>query len=326
MLDRNTQNTLAGELMAKHAFVDKDGVALTGNLNIFRAEVARQVAIFREKVNAAAADAAGVGDAKAVSAIVAAVVADAKVPVMESIGNYNNESRLLMLEHYESIPAKEAMGLYIKNQCVEGLDFAQDKNMGWCFKEVKTVTLSAYDVVKTICKTELNGIVDACCIFVDNVAKNEFGNGTEISRNGLHQSYKDMRKRKGWEPSKDGKVSDAALAKQLTEICNMITFGKAPTMKRADVQFIKFFVIRAKSQANKAGKFTVRNDATIVDAIFRAIYTRKNDLAYEWSNELYDVKVAAKTSVKDNKDMGEHIAPENDHTNGGPVTLGTPEA
>ena len=99
-------------------------------------------------------------------------------------------------------------------------------------------------------------------------------------------------------------------------------------MQTTDVKFIKFFVINAKSKANEAGKFVIRNDATIVKAIFRAMYTRHNKLPYDWQTQNGSDKNAARTSAA-NKDMAEssqttEFSPKVE-AEAGPVTLGTAE-
>lgn len=312
MLERTTQNKLAEELMEKHGFQDKDGNPLSDNSAIFYAEVCRCNAVFREFI------ASGERSVKEVS--------EAKSPVTDAIDNYNNEQLLIRLEHFEALPGKKAMEEYLSTQCVAGLKHTMDKNLGWHIKTDEPVALPAYDFIRTVCKLEYKNIVDACCIFVDNVAKNEFGDDACLSRNSMHQSYIDIRKRKGWELSDDKKKTPKELAAQLTELCNMISFGMAPNMQKMDVKYIKFSAIQGKSTANKSGKFVVKGYTTIVDAVFRALYTRKNKLAYDWDNKLYDTGTAAQTAVVANKDMAESNGNTGkDGTEAGPVTMGTPE-
>lgn len=311
MLNRTTQNDLAKGIMENHEFRDSNNNLLTSNSDIFFAEVNRRNMIFRDFVSG------GERTEKEVT--------EAKAPVAEAISYYNDEQLLMRLEHFKTLPGKEAMSEYLDNQCVSGLKHTLDRNAGWIIKTEEPVALSACDFVRTVCELEYKGIIDACCIIVDNIATNEFGDDATLSRNSLHQSYIEMRDRKGWNLPEDKKKTPKELAAMLTELCNMISFGMAPTMKKMDVKYVKFAAIQVKNVANKAGKFVVRGNATIVESVFRALYTRKNNLSYDWDNKLYDTQVAALTAVAPNKDMAESAASEKDNTEGGPITVGIPE-
>lgn len=312
MLNRNDLNETAKKLQEKHVFKDGDR-ALSGNSEIFHANISREYAIFADFMKTTRTD---------------DEMASAKKPVTAAITLYNDEQRMLRLEQMQEMTHKDAMRSYLDNQCVKGFVLKQNKEKQWEVSATDSVELDAYDFVSAICSADLNGILDACCIFVDNVAKYEFGEDAAVSRKSLHDSYIDLRKRKGWTLPKDVKSVPKALAGQLTEICNMISCKTAPKMQTTDVKFIKFFIINAKSKANEAGKFVIRNDATIVNAIFRAMYTRHNKLPYEWQNQTGADKNAARTAAA-NKDMAESGKSEEFsgrvEAEAGPVTLGTPE-
>lgn len=314
MLNRNDLNETAKKLQEKHVFKDGER-ALSGNSEIFHANISREYAIFADFMKTTRTD---------------DEMASAKKPVTAAITLYNDEQRMLRLEQMQEMTHKDAMRSYLDNQCVKGFVLKQNKEKQWEVSGTDSVELDAYDFVSAICSADLNGILDACCIFVDNVAKYEFGEDAAVSRKSLHDSYIDLRKRKGWTLPKDVKSVPKALAGQLTEICNMISCKTAPKMQTTDVKFIKFFIINAKSKANEAGKFVIRNDATIVNAIFRAMYTRHNKLPYEWQNQTGADKNAARTSGA-NKDMAES-GKSDEFTGrveadgeGATVTLGTPE-
>lgn len=313
MLDRKTLNESAKNLATRHAFKDGDRV-LSANAEIFHANIGREFALFNEFLKVTRTE---------------EEISTAKKPVSTAIGLYNDEMRMVRLEQLQEMTHKDAMHSYLDNQCVKGFQLKQDKNQGWIVTATDAVELDAYDFVSAICSADLNGILDACCIFVDNVAKYEFGDDAAVSRKSLHESYIDLRKRKGWTLPKDVKSVPKALAAQLTEICQMISCKTAPKMQTTDVKFIKFFIINAKSKANEAGKFVIRNDATIVNAIFRAMYTRHNKLPYEWQNQNGSDKNAART-VSANKDMAESSKSEEFtgrvEAEAGEITLGTPEA
>lgn len=313
IMTRVELNETAKKLQEKHVFKDGDRT-LSANAEIFHANIGREFATFADFMKVARTD---------------DEVASAKKPVVNAISLYNDEQRMTRLEQMQEMTHREAMTSYLDNQCVKGFILKQNKEKQWEVSGTDAVELDAYDFVCAICSADLNGILDACCIFVDNVAKHEFGEDASVSRKSLHDSYIDLRKRKGWTLPKDVKSVPKALAAQLTEICNMISCKTAPKMQTTDVKFIKFFIINAKSKANEAGKFVIRNDATIVNAIFRAMYTRHNKLAYEWQNQNGSDKNAARTAAA-NKDMAESGKTEEFgpkvEAEASPVTLGTPEA
>ena len=302
----------AKKLQEKYTFKDGER-ALSANPEIFHANIGREFAIFADFLKTTRTE---------------DEIASAKKPVLNAIALYNDEQRMLRLEQMQDMTHKDAMRSYLDNQCVKGFDLKLDKNAGWTVSGTDAVELDAYDFVCAICSADLNGILDACCIFVDNVAKWEFGDDAAVSRKSMHESYIELRKRKDWTLPKDAKSVPKALAAQLTEICNMISCKTAPKMQTTDVKFIKFFVINAKSKANEAGKFVIRNDATIVKAIFRAMYTRHNKLPYDWQNQNGADKNSARTSAA-NKDMAENPMAEEftpkAEPEAGAVTLGTPE-
>lgn len=315
MLTRIELNETAKKLQEKHAFKDGDRV-LSTNSEIFHANIGREFAVFTDFMKVPRTD---------------DEVAGAKKPVNSAIALYNDEQRMIRLEQMQEMTHKDAMRSYLDNQCVKGFALKQNKEKQWEVSATDAVELDAYDFVCAICSADLNGILDACCIFVDNVAKYEFGDDAAVSRKSLHDSYIDLRKRKGWTLPKEVKSVPKALAAQLTEICNMISCKTAPKMQTTDVKFIKFFIINAKSKANEAGKFVIRNDATIVNAIFRAMYTRHNKLPYDWQNQTGSDKNAART-VAPNKDMAENgkfeefsgrVEADGENAT---VTLGTPES
>lgn len=313
IMTRIELNETAKKLQEKHVFKDGERT-LSANSEIFHANIGREFATFADFLKIPRTD---------------DEVAGAKKPVMSAIALYNDEQKMTRLEQMQEMTHKDAMSSYLDNQCVKGFQLKQDKDKQWKVDPTDAVELEAYDFVCAICSADLNGILDACCIFVDNVAKYEFGDDAAVSRKSLHDSYIDLRKRKGWTLPKDVKSVPKALAAQLTEICNMISCKTAPKMQTTDVKFIKFFIINAKSKANEAGKFVIRNDATIVNAIFRAMYTRHNKLPYEWQNQNGSDKNAARTSSA-NRDMAESGQSEEFtgrvEAEAGPVTLGTPEA
>lgn len=315
MMYRENLNEMAKTLQEKHEFKDDSGKVLESCAEIFKANLGHEFAIFSDFIRVPRTE---------------EETLTARKPVDKAIGYYNDEMRMLRLEQLEDMKAKDAVLSYLENQCVSGFEFGFDKKAGvWKCDPIETVELEAFEFVKFIFETEKDTILDCCRIFVDNLAANELGGETHIARKGLSAGYIELRTRKGWTLPKDAKASNKALAAQLTEICKMISVNVAPTMINADVKFVKSMVIDGKSEANKAGTFVTKNDSTIVKAIFRAMYTRHNGLAYEWQNKAGFDK-SSPTAVKANEVMAENpkseeFAPAKPAQKVGP-TLGTPEA
>lgn len=314
MMYRENLNEQAEKLMEVHAFKDDSGVELENNAEIFKANLHHEFATFTDFIRVPRTEEETMA---------------ARKPVDKAIALYNDEMRMLRLEQLEDMKAKDAVISYLENQCVSGFEFGFNKKEGvWKCDPIESVELEAFEFVKFIFETEKNTILDCCRIFVDNLAANELGGEAHIARKGLSASYIELRTRKNWTLPKDGKASNKALAAQLTEICKMISVGMAPTMLNCDVKFVKSMVIDGRSEANKAGTFVTKNDSTIVRAVFRAMYTRYNGLAYEWQNKTgFDkaspAAVAPNTAMAENP-KSEEFAPAKPAQVDGP-TLGTSE-
>lgn len=245
-------------------------------------------------------------------------------PVRHAVNLYNDEMRMQRLEQFEDMKAKDAMAEYLRTQCVHGFKLTNDKELGWVVDPDEAVELDAYDFISTMCAPGLNGILDAVCIFADNLArfsiKDESG---LVSKKSLSSGYIEMRKRMGWDIPVE-EMSMGKLAAQLDEVCHMISFGVAPKMQSTDVKYVDRAVIIAKSKADKAGAFQTRDERTILRHVFRAIYTRYHKLPYEWQNDTRGADKAPLTSEA-NKDMAENpksaeFSPEK-LPKAGPVTV-----
>lgn len=231
-------------------------------------------------------------------------IAAALEPVRHAVNLYNDEMRMQRLEQFEDMKAKEAMVEYLRTQCVSGFKVVNDRELGWVVDPDDAVELDAFDFISTMCSAELNGILDAVCIFADNLArfsiKDESG---LVSKKSLSNGYIEMRKRMGWDIPVE-KMSMGKLAEHLDEVCHMISFGVAPKMQSTDVKYVDRAVIVAKSKADKAGAFQTRDERTILRHVFRAIYTRYHKLPYDWQNDTRGADKAPLTSGA-NKDMAE---------------------
>lgn len=226
----------------------------------------------------------------------------ALVPVRTAISVINDEIRRERLEAMAKMPYRDAFLDYLRTQCVTGYSLSKNKDGDFVLDSDASVPLDAYDFISTLCSADLNGIIDACCIFADNVARYAISDSAVVSKNSMHQTYIDLRDRKGWNIPKS-KLSLNALAKQMTEIAQMISCGVAPRMQSTDVTYVMHSIIQSKDVADSAGKFVKRDERTVVRFMFRALYTRYNKLAYEFQDTTRSAKGAL--GVKNNKAMGE---------------------
>ena len=226
-------------------------------------------------------------------------------PVKAAIALYNDEQRMLRLESISKMKYPDAVADFTRSQTVEGVKLVRDKKAGeWSVDPDKDVPISAWDFLTIVCPTEINGIVDAVSIFMDNCAKVNFNDieKTVVNRTGLSEGYIAMRKRMGWEITDLSKSGKGTLMKQLNELVARI-FRVDLTMLKADLKWITTTIFITKDSANQAGKFVQRNEETCVNALFRAMYTRINQLPYDWQNDTNGEKNPK--TVAANKTMGE---------------------
>lgn len=245
----------------------------------------------------------------------------ALTPVRAAISFINDEIRMERLEALKEMPYKDAFLDYLRTQCVKGYKIKSSSESVELVSDAD-VYLDAYDFISTLCSADLNGIIDACCIFVDNVARFALSDAAAVSKNSMHQTYIDLRDRKGWNTPKS-KLSKTVLAEQMTEIAKMISCGVAPKMLNADVTFVMNGVIQSKDEADSAGKFVKRDERTVVRFVFRALYTRYNNLAYPFQDTSRASKGAL--SVKRNKEMSDAPIEKDVVPEAGAVTVTTAE-
>lgn len=228
-------------------------------------------------------------------------MAVAILPVRNAVSICNDEYLNERLEELGAMTHRDAILDYLRTQCVPGWRVKPSES-GFDLESGASVYLDAYDVINTICSADLGSVIDACCIFADNVARFVVSDSTSISKNSMHQTYLDLRSRKGWDMAK-AQMSKNSLAKQMTEICKFISCGVSPEMHKSDVTFVMHGIIQAKDKADSAGAMVKRDERTIVRYIFRAMYTRYNQLAYEFQDTTRASKGAL--TVKNNKEMAE---------------------
>lgn len=159
-------------------------------------------------------------------------------------------------------------------------------------------------------------------IFCENVVINQSGEmGKAYSaRNALSPKWVEKRSRMGshWQPAANGTISMNSLIRMLNDlVTDLIPAEYAPEMIRADVKYIALCLCAGKKPtADEAGKIVVRNATSMETFLFRAIYTRRNRLAYMWQNK--QEKEETKDTTAGDSMPGEYTeTPE-----AGPVTVG----
>lgn len=223
-------------------------------------------------------------------------------PVKDVCGLYNDLMRWQRLDVLATLKPKDAFKEMLSTQCVTGVKVGNNKDSGVEIQKAD-VAISAYDFYKELFSLERQTIEDMCCIFADNVAKFVMGDDdVHITKDSMHQTYVKMRNDRGWNLSAD-EMTYSCLARQLSEVAKVISFGTCDKMINADVKYVQYGTIGTKDQANKEGSFVTRNESTIINLIFRAIYTRVNGKAYGFQVQTGATKAAQ--TVKANTAMAE---------------------
>ena len=109
-----------------------------------------------------------------------------------------------------------------------------------------------------------------------------------VARNELNSKLVEARKKMGacWQPQ-NGTFSMNKLVEMLNEtVFAIIPDDVCGPMIKADVKYIALGLLNAKkSKTDEAGQISVRNAQSMEDFIFRAIFTRRNHLAYAFQNK-----------------------------------------
>ena len=225
-------------------------------------------------------------------------VADAMLrDVKSAVALYNDECRVERIEYLCTLKFRDAMVEFMESQTVSGVALAKDKTTKMpCLEwENAPVGIGAFDVINALNPADMNGILDMSEIIADNIARLETkGDNGKVTRKAIHSSKKDLAHRMGWDIETD-KLSLTELSKELTAYAGIV-FGKEFGVKmiNADVKFIMRGILGAKDVANKAGVMTMRNQETLVNFVFRAMYTRIHKLAYDWQDAM-DLDKQART-------------------------------
>lgn len=281
---RTTLDTTANQLKVMLS-LDKD----SDNTRVFLANVSKKYETFVKEVT----DAGEVDDT--------VIMAKAQ-PVKEAINLFNDEMRMERIEQLSQMKYQDALKDFIRTQFVSGLAFGKVDDV-WGFHTTEEVAVDFYDVLSVLNKPALPGIMDACAIYMDNLARFELkDDSAHIAASPISAEYKALRTRMKWDAPADG-MSKNVLARQLNEIAHMVFAGAEPKMINPDVTYISRGILVAKNNANVAGSFQLRDEKTMLRYLFRAVYTRTNGLAYDFQNDTRADKNPL--SVAHNKAMAE---------------------
>lgn len=192
---------------------------------------------------------------------------------------YNTYYILEQLNVYKTSEWSFTFNDYLHQQTTNGLKI-EETDGGYERKEAK-LPISFYDVLAVGAGADFEGVLNAARILADNIARNITQDDTAyITRPRMAKTYRDLRERLGWT-----KTSNNQLAAQLNELVNNFITPKGTDeikMINADVKYLKVALLDAKNSINAAGGYKLKNDETILNFVFRAIYTRRNSLAYEF--------------------------------------------
>lgn len=129
-----------------------------------------------------------------------------------------------------------------------------------------------------------------CRVLLENIVINESDKFTDDSGHGyatrytLFKGVEEFRQKAGslWQ-----QTSNNALLEQLQTIANWLMGDEAPHMIKADIRFLRKYASFIKEADNKeeAAKIAVKRGKDMERNVWRAIYIRRNRLAYSFQNE-----------------------------------------
>lgn len=288
---RKDLDALAKELREKYEYEGDTAVVLVAHMNsLFTDFVASLPEMTEEEEKSAASD------------------------VKAFISIVNDEFRVQYLETLVEMPQKVAFEKFLQNQTVSGfaLKFSQ-KTGEYSVEPDENVPVEFADFLHYVVPAEESVIKDLCCIFADNLIRwNLNRDGASLTnKTVISESYKIMAKSQGLDLSNGtgevnwSKIGKTAMAEHLTKIVERVFAGTgiSPKMLNADVKWISFAILQGRGKANKSGTYVLKNERTIVNAIFRAVYTRVNKLPYDFQDQTNSQKDPF--SQAPNKEMGE---------------------
>lgn len=230
----------------------------------------------------------------------AKAVAAATEQANVAVNNYNAVVYNERLTQWSTMPDAEAYSAYMEDQTVAGLTIKTNDTGAYYLSE-RPVVVSAYDWIKVRRPEELKGLLDTCVVFADNCARLKVKNTEDahlITRAVLPAHYAEVRDRLGWDVPED-KLSRTVLKTQLnTLVSRMLPRGVELTMLGSDFRFVYDSLFQTVNKANSAGRYQTRNNETILNYVFRAMYTRYNKLPYEWQQDKSVAKAEEKPATE----------------------------
>lgn len=213
-------------------------------------------------------------------------------PVSDACTAFSDWKRLERLADLKAMTEKDAAAAYLADRTVPGM-VSEYGEEGLKLNRAP-VTLDAIDYFDTMVGPLRNNIMDAICIFADNVARMfVHDDGARISKASAHATYIQMRKDKGWDWPVDGpaeeRLSWNKLAGQMTTIVRWIYGKDMPEMHKADAKFVGQTLLGTngndKNAGNKTGEYTIREEKVIIRAVTMAVVTHLKDKPYTVTNK-----------------------------------------
>ena len=218
--------------------------------------------------------------------------------VKEAVKAINDQVIAEAVEGLRSMEPSQMWPEYLDHQFVPGYAVKADKDTGKYAiimpEEEKAckvrIPFAALDNAGE--RLSLSGNwADMLRIFCENVVINQSNDmgRAYAARNAMSASWMDKRSKMGahWQPAANGTISMNALVEMLNDlVTDIVPVEYAPKMIKADVKYFALCLCSGKRPtADEAGKIVVRNAQSMENYLFRAIYTRRNKLAYEWHNK-----------------------------------------
>ena len=227
-------------------------------------------------------------------------------------------------DEFKAMSEEEAFKAYLDDQITKGVRVSLDAETNRYEISENDITLRFSDFLAATRPTEVNGIMDAIAIFVDNLARRDCNNDAAyVSKHSIHPDYIRLRNNLGW----DDISTNSAILRQLNKLVNTFILPKDINIKMIDpdVRYIRTGAVKSVDKANKPGAYVQRNDETLCGFIFRAIYTRWNSFAYEFqktrAQDKGTYKTYPQTTAEKRQDKARNATPD-DIT---PVSVFTPE-
>lgn len=221
-----------------------------------------------------------------------------KEALKEAVKAINEQVVAEAVERLRTLEPSEMWPEYLDHQFVPGYDAKANKDTGKYSiilpddegAKLVRIPYAALDAAGE--RLSLTGNwEDMLRIFCENVVINQADSMGRVyaARNAMSAAFVEKRSRMGkhWQPAANGTISTNALVDMLNDlVTDVVPAEYAPKMIKADVKYFAVCLLSGKRPtADEAGKIVVRNSKSMEAYLFRAIYTRRNKLAYEWQNK-----------------------------------------